>query len=151
MRPFSAGLRDRLAGAVRPFLLLVCGVLGAAALLNAQIYASRTNLFEMFFKDATESIIIQFKDGDIFIYSTLEIGRVTVDPAQMVDHLVRQKGKKLSDIIQITHNHFSEQGFTREDEAFCRYLEERGFTGDFCIYHTQSKKVETRKANVRRK
>ena len=126
-------------------LVFVGFCLGAAALLNAQIYASRTNLFEMFFKDATESIIVQFKDGDIFIYSTLEIGAVTVDPAQMVDHLTRLKGKKVSDIIQVTHNHFSEQGFTREDEAFCRYLEERGFTGDFCIYHTESKKLEIRK------
>lgn len=140
MRFFSAGSCARLAGAV------LCVV----ALLNGQIYVSKTNLFETYLKGPAESILFQFRDGDIFIYTTQNIEAVAADPAHIVDDLVRVKGKKLSELIQVVHNHFSDRTFSEADEEFCRYLEERGFAGDFGIYHTQSKTVETRKAGIRR-
>jgi hypothetical protein len=135
MRRFSAGSRVRLGGAV----------LCATVLLNAQIYVSKLSLFETYLKGPNEAILFQFRDGNIFIYTSETEGAVTVDPARLIDDLVGVKGKQLSELIQVTHNHFSDRTFSKADLEFCRYLEERGFTGAFCIYHTQSKTVEIKK------
>ena len=145
MRRFSAGLRDRLLVGV-----VLCAVLAVVVVLNPQAYVSRFNLFENIFKDLNESILIQFRDGDVFIYTSSEVGRAAVDPARIIEDLTKTKGKKISDIIQITHNHFSGRTFTEADNDFLHYFEAYGFAGDFNIYYTESKKVETKKASVRR-
>jgi hypothetical protein len=132
-------------GTGRLCLFLACAVLAVIILLDAQTYVSKFNLFEIAFKEPTESILIQFRNGDIYIYTTLDISGVTADPAHIMDDLTRINGEKISDIIQITHNHFSHRTFSETDDAFLRYFKAHGFTGDFNIYHTESKKVETKK------
>ena len=139
MGRFSIGPRDRLAGAV------LCAALAVVVVLNPQTYVSKFNLFENIFKDLNESILIQFRDGDVFLYTSSEVGRVAVDPVRIIEDLTKIKGKKISDIIQITHNHFSGRTFTEADLDFLHAFEARGFAGDFNIYYTETKKVETRK------
>jgi len=136
---------DHSPGAIRLCLFISCAVLAVIILLGSQTYVSKFNLFKIAFKDPTESILIQFRNGDIYIYSTLDIGGVTADPARMLDTLTRIEGKKISDIIQITHNHFSGRTFNETDNGFLRYFKAHGFTGDFNIYHTESETTETKK------
>jgi mRNA degradation ribonuclease J1/J2 len=147
MMTFFAGpsMVDRSTRTIRLFLFSVCAVLAVVALLCAQTYVSKFNLFERVFKETTESILVQFRDGDVYVFTSLDIGGVAADPARILDNLTRREGKKISDIIQITHNHFSGRTFNETDDEFLRYFKERGFTGDFIIYHTESKKVEIKK------
>jgi hypothetical protein len=126
--------------------MLTLSILAGLFIYNATsqtTYVGKFNIFHLVFREAIETVFIEFDDGDCFCLTTNEGYRVSGDPARIADYLVREQGKQLSHIIRITHNHFSGEGFTWADKNTYFYFKNRGFNGKFQIYYTATGKTKT--------
>lgn len=102
------------------------------------IYVQTGNIYEGFFKEPFESVVIIVRDGRCFVVSTHHDKVIAVGPAQIYEYLLREN-VNIEDIIVIVHNHLYPNGFSPGDDFFYHYFCKRGFRGVYCIWYPATK------------
>jgi len=103
-------------------------------------YISRGNIFEGFFREPVETVLIILRDGRYYGLTSFQDNQVAIAPGLFFDWL-QKNNIAVSDIYFITHNHFGIEGFSQEDGSFYYALKNRGFKGTFAIYYPMSKTI----------
>lgn len=145
---------DEMKYALAGVLLLVC--LGAFAVFNLitqpesadisagplpqTVYAKTGNIFDAFFTEPFETMVILARDGTFYTFTTQYDRTIAIPPSYIHEYLLKQNIEP-KDISIIIHNHPAPSGFSDADNVFFRYFKRQGFQGSFCIYYPFSKSV----------
>ena len=81
-----------------------------------------------------------FTDGTVMSFSTHTAYIIDVNITWIIDY-IKTKGRKITDIVLIVHNHFGYPRFSRGDLLVLNRLRKNGFAGNFCVYLTDQKKT----------
>jgi hypothetical protein len=109
----------------------------------SEVYVTSGYLFPRFFKEPFETVVFLFKDGQFMTFSTHQEKSIEWPVESMMER-IKKGGLKLEDCIWIVHNHFGLAPFSQANTCTLSILQRNGFSGEFSIYYTASKKVRSK-------
>jgi len=119
------------------FSLAFAGTLSSDDL---RVYRGNFSYVE-FYKDPLEKLIIQFPDGEWFLFTTTHEHTVDMNAWRCVN-ILKLNGRDIAEANVVIHNHpMGLARFTEGDKLFFNVISDYGFKGLFLLYHQPSKKI----------